>query len=201
MKLGKMLYRGTIAVDIDGVLANFEGKFCEDFGDENRHLYSLEDRYPQLDPQLIREYVSNPENYRDLEPIFGGALFCHQAKQRGWKVLLLTSRGRATKEVTVSWLKKYSIEYDDLFFAKNKLDGLEDYNALNPTQKVSVVVDDSPNVLNELYPYYYTVAWSQPWNNNPRCGHGLSWYDFENMKIMLWDYESEVIGNIWRSVK
>ena len=46
MKLGKMRYRGTIAVDIDGVLADFEKKFCEDFGEDNRHLYSFYGRYP-----------------------------------------------------------------------------------------------------------------------------------------------------------
>lgn len=198
MKLGIKLYRGTIAVDIDGVIADFEGKFCEDFGDQNRHLYSLEARYPELDPQLINEYVANPENYRDLAPIFGGILFCHQAHQRGWFVLLVTSRNVALRDVTKMWLDRYGVVYDDLLFAKNKMEALEDYNFINPSRKVQIVVDDSEAVLESMEDKYYCVAWSQPWNLTwyPRI-----WYSGEYMKLCMYDaWVGNVVG-VWDKVK
>lgn len=163
MKLGKMKYRGTIAVDMDGVLSDFEGKFCQDFGDANRHLYSLESRYPEVDPELIREYVANPENYKDLAPIFGGLLFIRQAHQRGWYILIVTSRDKSLREVTKNWLARYGAVYNEIMFAKNKREAIADYDAINPTRPVKIVVDDSVSVL-ESMPEKYCVAWKQKWN-------------------------------------
>jgi len=181
MKLGKMKYRGTIMVDIDGVIADFEGKFCEDFGDDNRHLYKLESRYPNLDPGLIREYVGNPENYVDLAPIFGGLLFCRQAYQRGWYVLLMTSRDKKLREITKSWLSKYSVVYHELMFSRNKREAVADFDALHPEYPVRIVVDDSVSVL-ESMPEKYCVAWQQEWNLDY---YPAMKYSSTSMKIVL----------------
>ena len=159
----KMKYRGTICCDIDGVLADFEKKFCEDFGYASRHLYSLEKRYPEIDPELIKEYVKNPENYRDLAPIFGGLLFCRQAHSRGWYILLVTSRDKFLREVTKQWLAKYGVVYHELVFSRNKREAIEDYDNINPSRKVAIVVDDSPEVIDSM-PERFCVAWNQPWN-------------------------------------
>lgn len=181
MKLGKMKYRGTICCDIDGVISDFEGKFCEDFGNNNRHLYSLEGRYPEIDPELIREYVGNPENYVDLAPIFGGLLFCRQAHLRGWYVLLMTSRDKKLREVTKSWLSKYSVVYHELMFSRNKREAVADFDALHPEYPVSIVVDDSVSVLNSM-PKKYCVAWQQEWNLDY---YPAMKYNSTEMKIVL----------------
>lgn len=196
MKLGKMLYRGTIAVDIDGVLSNFEEKFCQDFGDANRHLYSLEARYPNLDPELIREYVANPENYRDLAPIFGGLMFIRQAHQRGWYILLVTSRDKSLREVTRNWLDKYGAVYHEIMFAKNKKEAIADYDAIHPSRPVKIVVDDSVSVL-ESMPEKYSVAWAQPWNSwhFPRM-----WYSDDGMKLMMSDNPANRSVGVWDKV-
>lgn len=196
MKLGKMKYRGTIMVDIDGVIADFEGKFCEDFGNDNRHLYGLESRYPELDPELIREYVGNPENYIDLAPIFGGILFCRQAHQRGWYVLLMTSRDKKLREVTKEWLQNYSVVYHELMFSRNKREAVSDFDALHPEYPVSIVVDDSVSVLNSM-PEKYCVAWAQLWNFGkfPRM-----WYDQNKMKVVLEDVRYGNVSGVWDKV-
>lgn len=181
MKLGKMKYRGTIAVDMDGVLSDFEDKFCQDFGDANRHLYSLEARYPNVDPELIREYVANPENYKDLAPIFGGLLFTRQAHLRGWYVLLVTSRDKSLRGVTKDWLSRYGVVYHELMFAKNKREVIADYDAINPSRPVKIVVDDSVSVLKSM-PEKYCVAWQQEWNLNY---YPSMKYSQEQMKIVL----------------
>lgn len=196
MKLGKMKYRGTICCDIDGVISDFEGKFCEDFGNDNRHLYELESRYPNLDPELIREYVGNQENYVDLAPIFGGILFCRQAYQRGWYVLLMTSRDKKLREVTKSWLSNYSVVYHELVFSRNKREAVADFDALHPEYPVSIVVDDSVSVLNSM-PEKYCVAWAHPWN----LGKFPSmWYDQNKMKVVLEDMRYGNISGVWDKV-
>lgn len=197
MKLGNMLYRGTICVDIDGVIANFEKQFCEDFGEDNRHLYSLEARYPQIDPEIIKEYVANPEVYRDLEPIFGGLLFCRQAHQRGWYVLLVTSRDRKLREVTRGWLDKYDVVYNELIFSRNKKEAIADYDAINPTRKVAIVVDDSKSVLKSM-PEKYCVAWYQLWNFG--FYPSMTYLD-EAMKLILKPSVYDSAVGVWDMVR
>lgn len=163
MKLGHPVYRGTIVVDVDGVLADFEARFCEAFGTDNRHLYSLEARYPKVDKGLIGEFVLNSDNYVDLAPIFGGMLFTRQAYARGWYILLVTSRDRSLRRVTRQWLEKYNVAYHELVFAKNKKEVITDYDYINPSRKVKIVIDDSVSNLRSM-PEKYCVSWRQPWN-------------------------------------
>lgn len=196
MKFGKMVYRGTIAVDIDGVLADFEGKFCEDFGYKNRHIYKLGDRYPDLDRDLILEYVQNPSNYVDLAPIFGGLLFTRQAHTRGWYILLVTARDRSLREVTKNWLAKYSVVYHELYFAKNKREAIQDFDALNPTRKVAIVVDDSVSVL-ESMPEKYGISWWQEWNIGY---HPSMWYESGKMKLYMQPHHKSTPVGVWDRV-
>lgn len=190
MKMSKLRYRGTIAVDIDGVLANFEKQFCEDFGYDNRLTYSLEERYPQIDPEIIREYVANPEVYKDLEPIFGGLMFCRQAHQRGWYILLVTSRDKKLREVTRNWLARYGAVYNEIIFTKNKREAILDYDNINASRPVSIVVDDSPDVL-ESMPEKYGVAWNQPWNFNY---YPVMLYNDQDFKLKV----QEDFGKPWK---
>ena len=201
MKMPKMKYRGTVMVDIDGVLADFEGKFCDAFGEDNRHLYSLESRYPDLDPELVKEFVRNPESYADLSPIFGGLLYCRQAHQRGWYVLLMTSRDKSLREVTKSWLHKYSVVYHELVFSKNKREAVKDFDILHPEYPVRIVVDDSVSVLQSM-PEKYGVAWNQLWN----FGYfPFMYYDNSQMKLMInmgvyGDEDTPSVVGVWDTV-
>lgn len=185
MKNRVNVYRGTIMVDIDGVLANFEESICDAFGYINRHMYNIFDRHPDVPKDLITEYIENPANYVDLEPIFGGLLFCHQARSRGWYVLLCTSRP-GTKEMndtTIRWLEKYRAEYHQLHFAQNKAKFVKQYDLDNPDRPIRIVVDDSVSVLQSLQDKY-AVAWEQEWNQGY---YPKMYYSMENMKIMVDD--------------
>lgn len=196
MKIGKRKYRGTLCCDIDGVLADFESKFCEDFGYENRHLYSRSARYPDVDPELIDEWVKNPENYKDLRPIFGGLLLIRQAHQRGWYVLLATARDSSLMDVTRNWLSKYGAVYNEIIFSKAKKFVFDDFDNLNPDKPIKIVVDDNPSVL-ESMPNRFGVAWSQPWNEEylPKM-----WYSDMKMKILVWNTDGTVRW-IWDNVR
>lgn len=195
MKLGKMKYRGLAVFDIDGVLADFEERFCESFGDGYRHIYSLEARYPSVDPQLVEEFVNNPENYRDLTPIFGGNLLLTQVKLRGYYIVLMTSRPRTLKNVTVDWLKIYNVHYNELVFSRNKVETLREFAAMNASLPLKLFVDDSVSTLERVkkeYPIGSVVclAWGQPWNEGyyPRLR-----YNEEAMKV-----EANVGNGKWK---
>lgn len=181
MKLGKMKYRGTIMVDIDGVLADWETPMCHAFGYINRHMYSPFDRYPDVPIDLIDEYISNPHNYEDLAPIFGGILFCRQASMRGWFVLLCTSRPREVGEITFEWLERYGVAYNHLAFSTSKSEYIREFDAANTDRPVRIVVDDSVSVLQSM-PDKYCVAWQQEWNMNY---YPSMKYDPLAMKIVL----------------
>lgn len=92
---------GTLFCDIDGTIA---------------------------DPAHRRVYVaSKPKNWPAFErgiphdepiwPIIDAvkALRHHGPDYGGWKVVMCTGRGAQNKDVTVSWLEKYGIEYDAIY--------------------------------------------------------------------------------------
>lgn len=198
MKLGKKLYRGAIMIDIDGVIADFELAFCDAFGFSNRHLYDLWDRYPSVSSELITEFVNNPDNYRNLVPIFGGVLLTRQAYERGWYVILCTSRNRHLEDVTIEWLNYYgnSIKYHELSFTEDKGEFVTRWNN-QKSDKIKIVVDDNVRVLDNGIPEnVLRVAWAQEWNEEyyPRM-----WYNSEDMEIYLSD--GVTTNGIWRKVK
>lgn len=161
-----MKNKATAVIDIDGVVADFESAFCEAFGDDNRHLYKLEDRYPHLHPDLIAEWVNSEDNYLNLSPIFGGLLLIQQLKQRGFDVMLMTSRGVHLRPVTEAWLKLYNIEVNDLRFEKNKAEIITDWN-LGWFTPITLFVDDSVSQLEQvkkLNPSVTCLAYDQLWN-------------------------------------
>lgn len=167
-------------IDVDGVLADFESYFCSEFGSKNRHLYSLEDRNPNIPKDAIQRWVNNPENYADLAPIFGGILLLNEIKKNNMDVMLLTSRPRTAKKVTEAWLERYSVNYDWLHFSTDKLDTVS-----NLGRGVAVLVEDSTVTLEKFKKsglVRFCLAWSQPWNDGyfPRLS-----YDEEKLRIVL----------------
>jgi phosphoglycolate phosphatase-like HAD superfamily hydrolase len=154
----------TWVFDIDGVLADFEGSFVENFGAENREWVDLIKRYPSLD-DIIDPFIQDPDTYADLNPIFGGILLLHQALERGFQVVIMTSRPRSSWRVTEEWLVKYRIQYNEIIFTSDKTGAITNYNQTHQ-DKVVVLVDDlRPNV--ETLPKGVRgLLWEQPWNSN-----------------------------------
>lgn len=161
----KIKFRQTVLVDMDGVIADFEGAFCDAFGYENRELASLTARYPQVPSDLIEEFVNTPSNYADLLPIFGGAVLLPSVlKQRGYYVVILTSRPKHLAEVTKEWLEGYSIEYNEIWYAPNKGIAIQEFNTMYPGRRGFLLIDDIVSNFNGLPESVQGVAWAQPWN-------------------------------------
>lgn len=161
----KIKYRQTVFVDIDGVMANTEDEFCERFGYENRNLHNLFDRVPNVDPALIEEFLQSPETYEKLVPIFGGAILLPTIlRNRGYYVVLMTSRPRKLAEVTREWLEGYDIQYNELWFAPNKQIAIGEFNRMYPKRRGLLLIDDTVSNLVGLPDGVVGVAWSQLWN-------------------------------------
>lgn len=189
--------RATAVIDIDGCIADFESAFCEAFGSDNRHLYKLEDRYPHLHPDLIAEWVNSEDNYLNLRPIFGGLLLIQQLKQRGFDVVLMTSRGEHLEAVTEAWLKLYHIEPTHLIFQTNKAGHIRDWNDGWVTPPITLFVDDSVSQLEQvkkLNPSVTCLAWEQPWNMDwiPRLRY--------NDKDQVYRIEASIEKGKWRNL-
>jgi 5'(3')-deoxyribonucleotidase len=157
----------TAVLDIHGVLADFEGKFCEDFGLENRHLYSLTQRYPNVPEELIYEWVHSESTYRDLNPMFGGLTLAKQLKDRGYQIYLLTACPNTDRmyDITKKWLHTYSVAYDNLTFSSEKGSQIRKWSLAG--KNVEVFVDDSESNISDVRyqnPGVTCLAWASPWN-------------------------------------
>jgi len=91
----------TVIIDIDGVLVDFEN--CP-----NRGICDYS-KYPDDISTLRRsECKLMPGAHKHLSMIH----------DLGLKIVLFTSRTEEEREVTVAWLKKHDIPYDDLIMNK-----------------------------------------------------------------------------------
>jgi capsule biosynthesis phosphatase len=75
--------------------------------------------------------IKEPEqSYADLEPLPGAAERIHMLRAQGHYVIIVTARNMATCQsnlgkvlknvgrITLDWLEKYGIEYDEIYFGK-----------------------------------------------------------------------------------
>jgi len=100
----------SIVLDIDGVLANFEKRFCAVFGNKNRDSFCLEDRYPERTKD-IQNFVKNSATYESLEPLEIGQAFCRWAQDNKFDIHIVSSRPAFTERTTGVWLKYYDIPF------------------------------------------------------------------------------------------
>lgn len=187
----------TIAIDIDGVLFDFEEFFCERFGFDNRHMENLKMRYPKVPPSLIDEFVENPGTYENLSPIFGGmSCLLNQAKRMGFYVLLLTGRPKHLKDVTQASLDRYHASYHEIRYSQSKSLAIQEYNELFPFRPISLLIDDlAPNLVG-LPVGVAGLAWEQPWNDGyfPRAR-----YNHEMMRLEIKENANDTWKQFWKT--
>lgn len=160
-----------VMLDIDGVIANFEGYFCRQFGSNNRHLVSLYERYPGKETE-IDNFVNNKATYYMLTPEFVGMdiakwlmqrVTAYGVRRNRARVTIVTSRPLRTAEVTKNWLKAEKVPYHKLEFARNKV-------AWAVEHKPDIVVDDIIDVCEGAalkVPGLFPVLVAHPWNETP----------------------------------
>jgi len=192
-----MIVRGTVAFDIDGVLADFEDRYCQEFGYENRHLYKLEERL-EGDERAIQKatkFARDPNIYYGLEPVEGGIEFLRSFMEHGYYVIIATSRPKVCENVTRRWLLRYCVPYMKLAFVNSKAKELNELGQLLSYLNTSILVDDNPGVLEECQNYYINpLCWKQPWNE-----HFFPKVWWENGKVVFQKFdETHNIEEYWK---
>jgi len=85
------------------------------------------------------------QSYADLEPLPGAAERIRMLRARGHYIIIVTARNMATCQsnlgkvlknvgkITLDWLEKYGIEYDEIYFGKPNAEVYIDDRALRFT--------------------------------------------------------------------
>jgi 5'(3')-deoxyribonucleotidase len=178
----------TVVVDIDGVLADFEGRLdrtlSAKFGDRSRSdrsKYTMEERYAK-DLEVLKyalDFIADPNSYYGLDECEGGINFVETLMDDGYKVLYVSARNESAYSITRRWLTKHTTDPDIFLFCgvESKADFLKDFG------EVDFAVDDSPVQIEKMKESGITaVVWHQPWNEGifPRI------YVRSDGEIMLW---------------
>lgn len=193
------MYRGTVCFDIDGVLADFEGRFCQIFGNGNRHLYELEERFTGEIEKIkeIKKTVNDPNLYYGLEPIQGGIEFLKSFIDRDYHVIIATGRPKASETMTRRWLNNYCVPFMKLIFTTDKANELHGMGQNLSYLKTDILVDDNPKVLEECDDYFIQpLCWKQEWNE---YFYPKVWWDEQEKKVMYQEYdETNPISEYWK---
>ena len=162
-------------MDIDGVLADFEGwlveRVHEKFGAiaayHNRHLYSWADRWDGKILEYASTLTRDKHSYHGLDPILDGVRFVKELANLETPILYVTSRPKECHHITSRWLQRNVWRFDDaigLQVVENKAE----YIANNiPVSGVSFIVDDNPDTCAYLKNHgFLCLCWRQLWNED-----------------------------------
>ena len=186
-----------IGIDIDGVLTNIEqfvidyiSKYCVEnnieyrIGTSNYDYCKTFHISKEEEMNFWEQYLEDYAMQENARPF--AAEVIKKFKEDGHEIYIITARwltnreddkGNKMREIVKSWLSKNEIIYDKLIFSKavreNKLQEIIE-------NKIDLMIEDSPNNVNELSKIIPVICYNAAYNKNcignkiTRC---YSWYD------------------------
>lgn len=149
----------TIAFDLDGVLADFDGASRRVLGECNTSLFSLEERYPGREDE-IKEIVHDPAFYLKLYMTPYAQIVTQSLKRRKYFILAVTSRPVIVKDATWDWIRNHGIHTDLVWFRQDKIPILKEY-------KPYYMIEDCPAQITAMWKAKIPIMiMDQPWNQN-----------------------------------
>lgn len=146
-----------VVVDLDGVLADFEGAFCKKFGYDRRELVSLESRYPKQ-AREIDKFLNDGFVYKNLKPIQLGLDIVQYLNDYDYEVHIVTARPFGLESVTREWLKRHRVNFWSVQSNRAK-------TGLIASMRPLCAVDDFFSVHEALLTWNVPVILvAQPWN-------------------------------------
>ena len=177
----------VIGVDIDGVLYQTEGMFREYSEKYNKLIGGkiVDDtelkagkRYNWTKEQ-INDFMQN--SYYEVEkkaPLFDMAKEILGALKKTHKIVFITARGHISeneKPLTLKRLADDGILYDDIFFSnRSKVQACKDAG-------VDVMIDDNPNVIDELLENGVNCLYFRDMRNKPCQNSVIELYSWKEI--------------------
>lgn len=157
-----------VVLDMDGVLADFEGSFCEEFGDANRFIVSLEERYPSK-KDYIYYFSTFADTYVNLKCLPIGLQLVYYLNSNNYLVDIVSSRPNGFERVTENWLRKNGILFNSLTVQTNKIEVIRRINPLFAVDDIGQIAEDlqQANIPTILIAY----PWNEEFTKFPRVSN------------------------------
>lgn len=174
-----------ILVDMDGVLADFEGRFLEDWKNkfphhphvplEERETFYLEENYPDGLAKEIESIFSTPGFFENLPIIAGGKEALTKMETLGHEVFICTS---PTSKYENCVLEKYH------WIAKHL--GHEWTKKMIVTKDKTltygdILIDDKPEHKGLRTPVWKYVLFDAPYNRKVKADLRITWRNWEKI--------------------
>ncbi|HZW03290.1 MAG TPA: hypothetical protein VFF68_05155 [Anaerolineaceae bacterium] len=176
-----------VLVDMDGVLADFEGGFVRVWRDlhpdkpiiplEERSTFYLTHQYPQAYRPLIREIFSSRNFYLNLEPMPG----CQQALETMLELHI---------EVficTTPWLANYYSTKEKFLWVEKVLGRRWLPRLVFTADKTlvtgDVLVDDKPEIQGVAAPQWEHILYDHPYNRSAEGKRRLTWANWQEVLL------------------
>lgn len=151
-----------IGIDIDNVISNFNDELLKEYiihdkeingnGIVNKNEY-IRSMFDWKKEDEINFYKENIERIAiNLKPIKDSVKYINKLKEIGCKIYIITGRDNGDYSdpysMTVNWLKKYNIYYDELFI-------VDSYNSHTKTEiclknNIDIMIDDSKRMCEDI---------------------------------------------------
>lgn len=173
-----------IGIDVDGVVADLHSEWIRRYNRDYRDQITAE-QLTQWDAEKwpikrecgkkIYDYLRQPDLYKDVKPFPGAVDSIKDLRDRGHRVVYVTSNAKGMTDQKWEWLERYEFlpsgryTAEDLVVAHDKR-----------LVKTDVLVDDKlATVMRHPYP---TILMDQPWNRSLNWStRALDWPDAMSM--------------------
>ncbi len=167
--------KNNVVLDLDGVLADFEGAFCRKFGPAKRHFVKLELRYP-MEAERIKYFVNDWKTYANLPVLQLGLDIVGYLVDNNFQIDIVSSRPSSALVGTINWLKHYQIPYVAL--SVNQESKIGRIKRLKPICEVDDIGHVAECLGKERIPAFLV---DQPWNQEYYLPRIKSLNDFINL--------------------